>query len=251
MLTFFKRRAVLIALGFVLIALFILIAGPYFAFAGYEPLQSLTSRLVLIGLIVLAWGAVQLLKAVRAYRKSDQLMAAVADQKQATGAATEELRRTFEDALAQLKRQRRRGHSLYDLPWYVIIGAPGSGKSTALENSGLRFPVAQRTGRRDLTGVGGTRNCKWWFTDEAVLLDTAGRYMTQDSDAAGDSREWKEFLSLLSRYRRRRPVNGVILTISAEDLMKQGRKAREEHVVAARHRLEELNAELRIRLPIY
>ena len=143
------------------------------------------------------------------------------------------------------------GHSLYDLPWYVFIGAPGSGKTTALLNSGLKFPLEQRVGKGALRGVGGTRNCDWWFTDEAVFLDTAGRYTTQDSDAASDSAGWGEFLALLRKYRPRRPVNGVILTINAQDLMVQGDAAREAHVEAARRRLDELNRELRIQLPVY
>ena len=53
-------------------------------------------------------------------------------------------------------------------------------------------------GKAAVRGVGGTRNCDWWFTDEAVFLDTAGRYTTQDSDAASDSEGWKEFLALLA-----------------------------------------------------
>ena len=161
------------------------------------------------------------------------------------------LRERFEEAVATLKQQRRSGHSLYDLPWYVIIGAPGSGKTTALLNSGLKFPLEQRVGKGALRGVGGTRNCDWWFTDEAVFLDTAGRYTTQDSDAASDSAGWKEFLALLRKYRKRRPVNGVILTISAQDLMTQGDAGREAHVEAARRRLNELNRELHIQLPVY
>ena len=144
--------------------------------------------------------------------------------------------------MATLKQKRRSGHSLYDLPWYVIIGAPGSGKTTALVNSGLKFPIEQRSGKAALRGVGGTRNCDWWFTDQAVLLDTAGRYTTQDSDASADSAAWAEFLALLRKYRGRRPINGVILTISAQDLMIQDTAARETHVAAARRRLDELNA---------
>ena len=155
------------------------------------------------------------------------------------------LRERFEEAVATLKQQRRSGHSLYDLPWYVFIGAPGSGKTTALLNSGLTFPLEQRVGKGALRGVGGTRNCDWWFTDEAIFLDTAGRYTTQDSDAASDSAGWAEFLALLRKYRARRPVNGVILTISAQDLIVQGEAAREAHVEAARRRLNELNRELR------
>ena len=128
--------------------------------------------------------------------------------------------------MSALKEQRRCGHSLYELPWYVIIGAPGSGKTTALLNSGLKFPLEQRVGKGALRGVGGTRNCDWWFTDEAIFLDTAGRYTTQDSDAASDSAGWSEFLALLRKYRARRPINGVILTISAHDLIVAERRRR-------------------------
>ena len=76
----------------------------------------------------------------------------------------------------------------------MIIGPPGSGKTTALVNSGLKFPLEQRFGKDALRGVGGTRNCDWWFTDEAIFLDTAGRYTTQDSDARADAAGWIEFL---------------------------------------------------------
>src|SRR4029453_6664207 len=157
-----------------------------------------------------------------------------------------QLRERFEEAVAILKQKRRTGHSLYDLPWYVIIGAPGSGKTTALVNSGLHFPLEQRSGKGALRGGGGTRNCDWWFTDEAVFLDTAGRYTTQDSDADTDAEGWKEFLALLTKYRQRRPLNGVILTISAQDLMTSSEGEREGHVEAARRRLDELTRELQI-----
>src|SRR4029079_2659062 len=86
---------------------------------------------------------------------------------------------------------------------------------------------------------------------EAVFLDTAGRYTTQDSDADSDSAAWAEFLSLLVKYRKRRAINGVLLTISAQDLMTQGLHGGESHVEAARRRLTELNEHLRIQLPVY
>jgi type VI secretion system protein ImpL len=161
------------------------------------------------------------------------------------------LRERFEEGVGTLKKHRRAGHSLYELPWYIIIGAPGSGKTTALVNSGLKFPLETGVGRNALKGVGGTRNCDWWFTDEAVFLDTAGRYTTQDSDATSDAAGWAEFLALLRKYRKRRPINGVILTISAKDLMVQGDMSREAHIDATRKRLTELNKELRIQLPVY
>jgi type VI secretion system protein ImpL len=254
MFALLKSRAFLILVGFILIFLFIWYVGPYFGFAERYPLESITGRLIAMALIVALWVASVLLKRTRANRASDQLVAAVVKQSKTDerpSAEALQLRERFEEAVALLKGKRKSGHSLYDLPWYVIVGAPGSGKTTALVNSGLNFPLEQRSGKGALRGVGGTRNCDWWFTDEAVFLDTAGRYLTQDSDAASDSAGWTEFLALLRKYRKRRPVNGVILTISAQDLMVQGHGGREAYVAAARRRLNELNKELKIQLPVY
>jgi type VI secretion system protein ImpL len=206
--------------------------------------------------VIGCWVLYRLYKRVRAFRAGDRLLTAVVAQPQPETARPPaeviKLRERFDEAVAALKEQQRTsGQSIYDLPWYVIIGPPGSGKTTALLNSGLKFPLEQRVGKGALRGVGGTRNCDWWFTDEAVFLDTAGRYTTQDSDAESDSLGWNEFLALLRQHRARRPLNGVILTMNAQDLLLGGPAVREAHVEAARRRLDELNRELRIQLPVY
>src|SRR5207245_9470878 len=120
-------------------------------------------------------------------------------------------------ALALLKEARGTAGYLYEQPWYVIIGPPGAGKTTALLNAGLRFPLAAEMGQGAVAGVGGTRLCDWWFTEDAVLIDTAGRYTTQDSDAAVDRAGWIAFLDLLKRTRPRQPLNGVIVAIALSE----------------------------------
>jgi type VI secretion system protein ImpL len=252
MFAVFKKRWVLSALGLLLLAAFIWWAGPYFAFADYQPLATVTARLVAIAILVGLWAGSFLWKQFRARQKSGQLAAAVVAQdagRRQEGADARALRERFEEAVGTLNQGR--GQSLYELPWYVIIGAPGSGKTTALLNSGLNFPLAQRFGKEALRGVGGTRNCDWWFTDRAVLLDTAGRYTTQDSDQSADSAGWSAFLALVKKYRQRRPLNGVIVAVSASDLMTHTAAEREAHVAAVRRRLDEINRELRVQLPVY
>jgi type VI secretion system protein ImpL len=253
---FFKRRGVLVFIGLVLLSLFIWYAGPYFAFAEYKPLDPELARLIAIGILVALWLLSLLLKILRVSRANAKLAQAVIAPSATTsrdGAGREavQLRERFEEAMAILKKSQTGDKNLYELPWYVIIGPPGSGKTTALVNSGLKFPLEQRFGREALRGVGGTRNCDWWFTDEAVLLDTAGRYTTQDSDESADSAGWREFLNLLTKYRKRRPLNGVIVTLSASDLMTHTAQEREANVGAVRRRLDELNRQLKIRLPVY
>ena len=137
---------------------------------------------------------------------------------------------------------------LYDLPWYVIIGPPGAGKTTALRNSGLEFPGSRLEA---VEGLSGTRNCDWWFTEEAVLIDTAGRYTTQDSDAASDAASWTAFLQLLKRHRPRQPINGVILTFSCEDLMGAEAEDLAKHASTVRQRLSEIHEHLKIDFPVY
>nr|MCU0254883.1 type VI secretion system membrane subunit TssM [Acidobacteriota bacterium] len=114
------------------------------------------------------------------------------------------------------------------------------------------FPLGDRLGADGrIRGVGGTRNCDWWFTDEAVLLDTAGRYTTQDSQADVDRSAWQGFLALLKKHRRRRPINGVLVAVSISDLLQQTETEIAEHTRAIRQRIQELHGELGVRFPVY
>ncbi|MBI4699656.1 MAG: type VI secretion system membrane subunit TssM [Deltaproteobacteria bacterium] len=139
---------------------------------------------------------------------------------------------------------RRRGLSaLYSLPWYAIIGPPGAGKTTALKHSGLVFPYADSSVR----GVGGTRNCDWWFTNEAILLDTAGRYSTGHEDQA----EWIAFLRLLRRHRGAKPLNGLIVAVAIPDIIDATEQQIEHMGKTLRARIDEVMTELRMVLPVY
>jgi type VI secretion system protein ImpL len=173
-------------------------------------------------------------------------------------AASEELdvlRDRLADALARLKADRfsgrRGGRYLYQLPWYLVIGAPGSGKTTALAASGIAALPGGGGEPPAFTGLGGTRQCDWWFTEEAVLIDTAGRYVTQDSRAAVDARAWTGLLDLVKARRPRQPLNGVLLTVSTSDLARWSDLERRDHAQAIRRRLAELDAHLGVRVPVY
>lgn len=160
----------------------------------------------------------------------------------------EELQKQLETAIDRLKKsklgQGRRGSAaLYALPWYMFIGPPGAGKTTAIANSGLNFPL----GTDRIRGVGGTRNCDWFFTDSAILLDTAGRYVTEPED----EEEWEAFLDTLKKHRSSRPVNGVIVGISIEELAGASPDEIEQHARSIRGRVDELVRRLGVRFPVY
>jgi type VI secretion system protein ImpL len=150
------------------------------------------------------------------------------------------------EALKTSKLSRGRKDALAILPWYLIVGPPGAGKSTALRNSGLKFPYLSSKGG-GVRGVGGTRNCDWWLTNEAVLLDTAGRYLSSEDDRP----EWFAFLDTLSKYRPKRPINGLIVAVSVSELMGVDPQAAGELGQNIRERLDEITSRLRTLVPVY
>ncbi|MDR2624805.1 MAG: type VI secretion system membrane subunit TssM, partial [Zoogloeaceae bacterium] len=261
-------RAFWTCVGFLIAAALIWFAGPLLAFGSHQPLVTVEARLWTI----LALAAFLLLRVLwRRWRRSST-NASITErlrgllQTTSRSGETEEirlLRSRFDEALEMLRRVRfgecsrglgrlfSRGRYLYELPWYILIGAPGAGKTTALLNSGLEFPLAKSFGKGAVKGVGGTRNCDWWFTNQAVLIDTAGRYTTHDSDAEGDRAEWRGFLDLLRKSRSLQPINGVLLTVSVTELLDSSPEARRGHAEILRQRLDELRDDLGVRFPVY
>ncbi|WP_299733474.1 type VI secretion system membrane subunit TssM [uncultured Tateyamaria sp.] len=151
---------------------------------------------------------------------------------------------------AALVRLKKTGgaSALYDLPWYILIGPPGAGKTTALVHSGLEFPGEHAA---SITGFGGTKNCDFWFAEEAVMIDTAGRYTTQDSDETADRNSWTSFLGQLKTARPDQPINGVILAFSCEDMMTESTDGLRRHAETVRARLAELNDAFKTHVPVY
>ncbi|WP_426285252.1 type VI secretion system membrane subunit TssM [Luteibacter sp. E-22] len=245
--------------GIALCASLIGFGGPYLGLGDTQPLASVTSRFVAIAVVAALWIGVLMGRRWLAARRSERLGAELssqpdgerADSDARARAERDALRHRFAEAMAVLRKRRDGGGDLRELPWYLLIGAPGSGKSTLLEHSGFEFPLLGGMGQRSLGGVGGTRDCDWWFTDRAVFLDTAGRYTTQDSDPHADASAWTGFLGLLRRHRRRRPVNGILLTMSVADVLTMTDAERQQHAQRLRERLDEIGTRLGVAVPVY
>jgi len=161
-----------------------------------------------------------------------------------------QLQAQMKDAIAALKRSKlgvRGGQSaLYALPWYVIVGPPASGKTTALEQSGLAF-VGSGGGAPKVRGTAGTKNCDWWFSKDAILLDTAGRFAINEDDPE----EWLAFLDTVKKFRAERPLDGIIVAVSLAELMSAGESQIEELATKLRARVEEVLTRFEMVLPIY
>jgi type VI secretion system protein ImpL len=163
--------------------------------------------------------------------------------------SAKELQARWKEAIDALRHShlRKHGNPLYVLPWYMVIGESGSGKTTAIQSARLSSPFAEMS---RTSGISGTRNCDWWFFEQAIIIDTAGRYALP-VDEGRDKEEWQNFLTLLAKFRKKEPLNGLVVTIAADRLAQASTEALQEDGRNIRRRIEELTRVLGARCPIY
>ena len=204
--------------------------------------------LLVVGVVLILY---QLVLTLRDKSKGGK-MASVLSRSGSTGgkgdpaetARRDDLRKKFEEGVETF---RKAGKDLYSLPWVLLVGPSGSGKTEAIRHCGVGFPP----GLQDtLQGSGGTMNMNWWFTNNSVVLDTAGRMFMQDADAGGSS-EWKDFLKLLKAVRPNCPINGLLLVISSETLLKDSTEKIEKDAGAIARQLDVIQRTLDVRFPVY
>ena len=186
--TFLMDVRVLSVLGLAALAAFL--------FLGADALQiGLVYAGLAVALVLLIWLGVWIVRKLAAKRAASRIEAAMNERSEdsrsnTANADVEALRTRLREAVKTIKGSRlgqtTGGAALYELPWYMVIGNPAAGKSTAIVKSGLKFPFADKAGNV-VQGVGGTRNCDWFFTSEGILLDTAGRYSVHEEDRRSGS----------------------------------------------------------------
>jgi type VI secretion system protein ImpL len=253
-----------VAVGIACLAIFFWLGSGLITTGEPPTTLPLTYRILLLVFLLFAAGSLAFALQLNARRTNANVLKEISSSTDAGAGADagsmlseeeRQLREKFNEAAAFLKTKRfgKAGgkRHLYQLPWYVVLGSPGSGKTTAVRNSGLDFPLDDITSGNSLGGVGGTRNCDWWITDQAVLLDTAGRYTTQDSDASYDARGWQNFLDLLRKNRKQQPINGAVLVVGTDELLKMSDAEWQQYTRTVTARLRELTTQLQMDFPVY
>ncbi|MFA6412760.1 MAG: type VI secretion protein IcmF/TssM N-terminal domain-containing protein [Syntrophales bacterium] len=161
----------------------------------------------------------------------------------------QELQEKWKESVELLRDSylRKKGNPLYALPWYLVIGESGAGKTSAIKSARLSSPL---TDIARTAGITATRNCDWWFFEEAIILDSAGRY-TIPIEEDRDREEWERFLTLLSQYRRKEPLNGAVVAIAADALLAGGSDKLRLDGQSIRKRIDQLMRVTGAKFPVY
>jgi type VI secretion system protein ImpL len=238
-----RRLAIFLIVLLVLLLLAVWVVGIFFPELRWVAELTTVGAVAIVALVLLVRFASKRLKA----RALERELTKKAIKEEPHIAA---LRADMESAVRALKRERRGpgggAAGVYGLPWFVIVGPPAVGKTTAFERSGVSF-IPSPAGAPKIQGTAGTRNCDWWFSHEAILLDTAGRFATSETDHD----EWMAFLDTLHRLRPERPLDGLIVAVSLPDVLSKSEGEREELASKLRDRLDEVQKRLEMVLPVY
>lgn len=238
--------------------------GPHVQLGAYKPLEPTWVRVLLSALIVLVvigvnaykWYKQQKLnKHVIEELKASELSSAEAEPRQKNQLS--EQFNSIDLILQKHNDTQKKGFFqklfvdkkdyIYQKPWFLVLGAPGVGKTTSILNSGLNFPIGTV---ENVAKLSGTKDCDWFLTDEALLLDTAGRFIEQDNQAK-NSEDWKELLSLLKRCRPKQPINGLVLMVGVDDILKGDEDYIQNQLSEFRIRLQELQTSFNTMFPLY
>ncbi len=159
-----------------------------------------------------------------------------------------DLRLSFRNALADLRRFTPSYRWRYAVPWYLVLGEKGAGKTTllsrldALQSSAAAPPSMSRA-------------CTWHFFDGGVMLDVSGQLVLDpDHPDAADNRAWRYLLGLLLEHRPVRPIDGVIVALPCDDLIGPQRLDMDALLAKAgemQSHLVDLQQRFGLKLPVY
>jgi type VI secretion system protein ImpL len=142
---------------------------------------------------------------------------------------------------------KRFGNPLRVLPWYLVVGESGSGKTTAITRTRLTSVVKNIS---QSAPIAQTSNFDWWFFSKAIVIDTAGRYVSLQS-AESDQIEWEKLLELLARSRPQDGLDGLVVVIDAERLLQNDAEQLQQRGRVLRGRIDQLIRLFDKRFPIY
>ena len=103
---------------------------------------------------------------------------------------------------------------LYQKPWFLVLGPFASGKSSLIDNAELNFTQIIRDNND---------RCRSIISQDAVYLDFPSDTIS-DKDLLS---AWQTLYQTIKTVRRKKPLDGIILTLNIQHLIAQTKLQRE------------------------
>jgi type VI secretion system protein ImpL len=236
--------------------------APRLGFDGQRPFAAAWARVGLIAgcaFVAMLWfGLRRLTHALRDIRivrrrRDGEAPAAPADgcAREAAVASPSRRRRqrvAVNDLVAAALRWTRAGgpawrlgrHSVYRLPWYLVIGEHGAGKSSMLR------ALSRRVEEGTLRAAGASEEALvcGWFGKQAVMLEAS----VGDAAQAGT---WRMLIQRLRCARRGCPIDGIVIAVSARRILAEDDAWLGDHGQALRKCIDDASRLWKRRVPVY
>ncbi len=127
-----------------------------------------------------------------------------------------EIRESFKNLIDTIRNVMYSDEYNTKHPWYIILGTPGSGKTSLMRGLSIREVTDNQVGE----GFFEYSPCNFWIFDSGIIMDISGKLEKHENKTVLRNYIFKMF----KRYRPRRPLDGVIITLSYQDLESHSQK---------------------------
>ncbi|WP_241649439.1 type VI secretion system membrane subunit TssM [Rosenbergiella collisarenosi] len=251
-------RYIILALG---MGAVLWVMGPLLSVGELKPLASLLIRSLLCSLLALVTlGYFLAALAVQAYGALPQIIASLPFAPRCHPPRYPELIRLVKTWRKKLRNVKGRVPVFKRLFWtdaasephccVLVVGPPGSGKSSALANAELMFalPSQQQAARQ---AVEKTEHCALWLTDDVLWCDTPGRFFDPQQPPEERADEWSEVAKQLVAMKRVARVEAVVVVIDCPRLLLATPQQLTDYAALCRTQLRTLQQQTNRAIPLY
>jgi type VI secretion system protein ImpL len=235
--------------------------GPMIAIGRYHPFGWLWLRQLLV-VLLLFWGFYPLLRwllgkflSLFTRRKhkappsnNDRISSRLADLELTLRKIWVDRQKGF---FRRLTYRMRKGH-LREQPWFMLLGSSGSGKTSLLNHTGQNALPGEVAGLPRLgESLGQTEDCGFWVNDRAVWIDSSGQWAEREALGESGFSAWKKLLSGVRRMRGSAGLDGLVLCVDLDWMLKASSEQRKRLADTLRGRVLELADWFDAELPVY
>lgn len=173
------------------------------------------AALIATGVIIYAVIAARKKQAAKVLEaaKKDGAIDPVAEVRLAMSKAKPAIAKKFPDKIAR-----------ENVPTFLLLGEPASGKTAMLAGSGLSRQLIE--GKEPVPGDGSAVNV--WLIDQAIVIDIAGRLLIQEGGTAAPDTAYRALLAEIKKLSPSRPIDGILLAAPSNDLTPNARTTQNE-----------------------